>query len=144
MSEYQPNPLFAGKTGSASVGKMSKVLWQGGSRPESESLCVEPRVSPAHRTKGPFLGPCNCNHLIASTGLCPFGEPHCLLSPSAPHTKGLRAPSLVPKTPFSHTGELSCPCLSAVAFNVGCFFFFQPELIQHCLLIALGVHPYPT
>lgn len=63
------------------------------------------------------------------------------LCPSAPHTEGLTALSQFPAQPLSPTGELSCPHLSAFAFNI---FFFQPELIQHCLLIALGVHPCPT
>lgn len=146
MSEYQPNPLFAGKTGSATVGKMTKVSWQGGSRPESEFLHFEPRVTPAHRTKAPYLVLCNGNHLIASTGLCPFREwcCLCLLQPLTPRV--LLLPPWFPRLPFSHMGKVSYPYLSAVAFNMlfVWFFFFQSELIQRCLLIAMGVHPHPT
>lgn len=116
--------MSAGKTGSASVRKMSKVSWQGGSRPESESLHFEPGVTLARRTKGLCPLPCNRRHSMASTGLCPFGGPCCLclLQPLTPRV--LELPPWFPRLPFSHTGELSCPYLSAVAFNVCSFGFF--------------------
>lgn len=77
----------------------------------------EPRVTPAHRTSGPFL---------------------LSLSPSAPHTKGVGAPSLVPKVPFLSWERVVMSILSAVAATL---VFYPPELIQHCLLIALGSIP---
>lgn len=103
----------------------------------------EPRVTPAHRTKAPYLVLCNRNHLIASTGFCSFREwcCLCLLQPLTPRV--LELPPWFPRLPFSHMGEVSYPYLSAVAFNVlfVWFFFFQSELIQRCLLIALGFIP---
>lgn len=45
------------------------------------------------------------------------------LCPSTPHTEGLTALSQFPAQPLSPTGKLSCPHLSAFAFNI--FFFNQ-------------------
>lgn len=90
--------------------------------------------------KGSFLVSHNCSHRALS-----FWGAVWSLFPSAPHTKGPGAPSPVPKSPFSHPEELSCPSshllLATFGFGVFCWFFFQAELNQHHS-IALGVHPH--
>lgn len=135
MSEYQPNPLFAGKTGNCKC-RENRARFHGREAPDLRvSLCILSPGSPAaHRTKGLFLVPCNCKHLIASTGLCRFREwcCLCLLQPLTPRV--LELPPWFPRLPFSHTGELSYPYLSAVAFNI--FFFFN----QRSFSTAFSLH----
>lgn len=82
------------------------------------------------KDKGSFLVSHNCSHRALSLWRAVWS-----LFPSTPHTKGPGAPSPIPKSPFSHPGELSCPSshlLLATGFGVFCdFFFFQAELHQH-------------
>lgn len=137
MSACQPCPPCAGKVGSDR--KKSEVSWQGGSRPESFRI-----LCPGHGSTGDrraLLVPCRCHRSAASPELCPIREccRLCLLQLLSPRV--LESPPWFPRLPLCPMGELPCPYLSVVAFNN---FFFQPELIQHCLLIAPGAHPRPT
>lgn len=114
VSACQPSPLCAGKLGS--VRTKSKVSRQGGSRPESFCILCPGQASTGDRRA--LLVPCCCRRSAAGPELCPVRERCrlCLLQPLAPRV--LESPPWFPRLPLCPTGELPCPYLSAVAFNI--------------------------